>query len=306
MVQEAGAGLGAAPLGGVGLGWCTAGLRGSGVQLGCVGLGDAQSVRVRLRHTGAVTARRSRAENRAEMEARILHLGRDHLARHGAAALSLRAIARDLGVASSAVYRYVDSRDALLTLLLVDAYTNLADAVDDALLKEAGAGDTGGRVSTGNAGGRVGADGAGGRVGTIALAMRDWAITHPAQWGLIYGAPVPGYAAPAERTTGPGTRVMRRLLEVIAAPPATKGAASSTESAAARPAEYDAFLTSSAEELDVEATPAQAAAAVRAWCGIVGTISMELHGQLGPEPGASPELGRAILLDAVAALAPTP
>lgn len=231
------------------------------------------------------------------MEARILHLGRDHLARHGAAALSLRAIARDLGVASSAVYRYVNSRDALLTLLLVDAYTNLADAVDDALLKDAGTGDTGGRI---------GADGTGGRVGTIALAMRDWAITHPAQWGLIYGAPVPGYAAPAERTTGPGTRVMRRLLEVIAATPTTRGAASSTESAAARPAEYDAFLTSSAEELEVEATPAQAAAAVRAWCAIVGTISMELHGQLGPEPGASPQLGRAILLDAVAALAPAP
>lgn len=244
-----------------------------------------------LRHTGAVTARRTRAENRAEMEARILQLGREHLARHGAAALSLRAIARDLGVASSAVYRYVDSRDALLTLLVVDAYTSLADAVDHAVVQEDAPMSDAGRRSDEP-------------LARFALAMRDWAIAHPAQWGLVYGAPVPGYRAPAERTTGPGTRVMRRLLEVIAADPSAEAAASSAQNPDVRPAEYEAFLAASAEELGVEATPVQAAAAVRAWSAIVGTISMELHGQLGPEPAASPALGRAILLDAVAALTP--
>lgn len=225
------------------------------------------------------------------MEARILQLGREHLARHGAAALSLRAIARDLGVASSAVYRYVDSRDALLTLLLVDAYTSLADAVDHAVVQEDAPSGEAGLVEDAP-------------LARLSLAMRDWAIAHPAQWGLIYGAPVPGYRAPAERTTGPGTRVMRRLLEVIAAAPAAEAAASSVQSSAVRPAEYETFLAASAEELGVEATPAQAAEAVRAWSAIVGTISMELHGQLGPEPAASPALGRAILLDAVAALTP--
>lgn len=244
-----------------------------------------------LHHTGAVTARRSRAENRAEMEARILQLGREHLARHGAAALSLRAIARDLGVASSAVYRYVDSRDALLTLLLVDAYTSLADAVDHAVVQEDAPSDETGLIEDAP-------------LARLALAMRDWAIAHPAQWGLVYGAPVPGYRAPAERTTGPGTRVMRRLLEVIVADPSAEAAASSAQNPDVRPAEYEAFLAASAEELGVEATPAQAAEAVRAWSAIVGTISMELHGQLGPEPGASPQLGRAILLDVVAALTP--
>lgn len=152
----------------------------------------------------------------------------------------------------------------------------------------------------------------------LALAMRDWAIAHPEQWGLVYGAPVPGYEAPAERTAGPGVRVMRRLLEVIATDPSSDGAApraggavvrwdaamSGGGSAVARPVEYETFLTDSAEELGVDATPDQAAAAVRAWCMIVGTISMELHGQLGPEPAASPAPGRAILLDAVAALTP--
>ena len=63
----------------------------------------------------------------------IVRLGREHLALHGAAALSLRAVARDLGVVSSAVYRYVENREELLTLLLVDAYNELGDEVDAAV-----------------------------------------------------------------------------------------------------------------------------------------------------------------------------
>ena len=73
-----------------------------------------------------------RQESREKIEAQIIELGRRHLVTEGAAGLSLRAIARDLGMVSSAVYRYVASRDDLLTLLLVDAYSELADAVDRA------------------------------------------------------------------------------------------------------------------------------------------------------------------------------
>lgn len=73
-----------------------------------------------------------RQQSRAQIEAKIIELGRRQLVDHGAAGLSLRAIARDLGMVSSAVYRYVSSRDELLTLLLVDAYSELADTVDRA------------------------------------------------------------------------------------------------------------------------------------------------------------------------------
>ncbi|HJV99345.1 MAG TPA: TetR family transcriptional regulator, partial [Arthrobacter sp.] len=82
----------------------------------------------------AETAPRTPRERaRAQTIADIVRLGRDHLATQGAAALSLRAVARDLGVVSSAVYRYVANRDELLTLLLVDAYEELGDAVDVAV-----------------------------------------------------------------------------------------------------------------------------------------------------------------------------
>src|SRR5512134_2451270 len=80
----------------------------------------------------------SRAQRREDVTARILGIGRRHLAEHGAAGLSLRAVTRDLGMVSSAVYRYVANRDELLTLLLVDSYGAQADAVDAAVATASG------------------------------------------------------------------------------------------------------------------------------------------------------------------------
>src|SRR5215831_3548869 len=76
--------------------------------------------------------RTARERARAEITREILEAGRRHLATDGAAGLSLRAIARDLGMVSSAVYRYVASRDDLLTALIIDAYTSLGDAAEQA------------------------------------------------------------------------------------------------------------------------------------------------------------------------------
>jgi len=130
-----------------------------------------------------------RQESQDRIEAQIIEVGRRHLVSDGAAGLSLRAIAREIGLVSSAVYRYVASRDDLLTLLLVDAYTELADAVD-----AAGAGVPSGDWVE--------------RLLAMAHAARRWAIDQPARWALLYGSPVPGYRAPAELTVGPGTRVI--------------------------------------------------------------------------------------------------
>ena len=132
---------------------------------------------------------------RAEMDELVLAVGRRQLAEHGAAGLSLREVARELGVVPSGVYRYVASRDELLTRLLEDAFSSLADAVEQDI-----AGITEPRT----------------RMRTLAHAMRTWALAHPAQWALIYGSPVPGYHAPAERTSGPGLRLTRHGLQAAA------------------------------------------------------------------------------------------
>src|ERR1043165_7822093 len=144
------------------------------------------------------TAKGVRERARAEITSEIVRAGRDQLATDGAAALSLRAIARDLGMVSSAVYRYVASRDELLTLLLVDAYSELADAVDQA--RDACTAEQSWRV----------------RLYAMAQAARRWAVDHPEGWALLYGSPVPGYRAPAERTVGPGTRVVGALFGAVA------------------------------------------------------------------------------------------
>lgn len=221
--------------------------------------------------------RRTRAEVRAQMESAILREGRLQLADRGAAGLSLREVARSLGVVSSAVYRYVASRDELLTLLLVDAYSSLADDVDAGLASLPAAADGHTRLLT------------------LGNAMRTWALAHPEQWGLIYGAPVPGYAAPESATVAPGTRVMRSLATICAdAPPAGPDPSGP----------YADYLRRGVEAMGVTATPAQAASAVRAWGAIVGTISMEMFGQLGPELVTNRSIGEAALRDQIIALYP--
>ena len=129
------------------------------------------------------------------MRRAILDAARRRLASEGAAALSLRAVARDVGLASSAVYRYVDSRDALLTALIIEAYDSLGEAVETA---EAG----------------VAREDPLGRWLAIAHGVRDWALAHPHEYALVYGTPVPGYAAPQD-TIGPATRVARVLADLL-------------------------------------------------------------------------------------------
>src|SRR6478735_5550022 len=139
--------------------------------------------------------RTARERARAEITAEILDAARGYLATDGAPALSLRAIARDLGMASSALYRYFKSRDELLTRLIIDAYDALGAAAEVA---EA----------------TVDRNDLAGRFAATCTAVRDWSLAHPNEYALIYGSPVPGYAAPAD-TVRPASRVTTLLLRII-------------------------------------------------------------------------------------------
>src|SRR6478609_854344 len=137
-----------------------------------------------------------RARVRAELTREIAAAARRHLASDGAAALSLRAVARELGMASSAVYRYFPSRDELLTALIVDAYNAMGEAAEGADAEHPRA-DLMSRWQA------------------ACAAVRGWALAHPHEYALVYGSPVPGYAAP-EATIGPAARVGTVLAEVVA------------------------------------------------------------------------------------------
>ena len=207
-----------------------------------------------------------RARNRAAMEEEILAVAREHLGRHGAAALSLRAVARDMGMASSALYRYIKDRDDLLTLLIVSAYTSLAETVEKAH-------------------GRVSADDLDGRWRAVGHGLRAWAKRHPHEFALVYGSPVPDYEAPADRTNEPGTRVQALLVRLLA----DAGGAGRLSDAAGvfAPGSNELAQRAAGHLLDDEffagtgLTPETLMAGLAAWTLLLGTVTSELFEQMG-------------------------
>lgn len=141
--------------------------------------------------------RTARERVRSELTSEIKETALAQLASGGGAALSLRAIAREMGMASSALFRYFPSRDALLTALIIDSYNSLAEVAEAA---EA-------LVHTGSVGDRWMA---------IAAGVRGWALARPHEYALIFGSPIPGYAAPSG-TVAPATRVPLLLGDLLSA-----------------------------------------------------------------------------------------
>lgn len=220
-----------------------------------------------LGQDGLVTvAMTARERARAEITREIIEASRAHLAADGAAALSLRAVARDLGMVSSAVYRYVPNRDALLTLLIIDAYNGLGAAAEaaDSSVRRA---DLLGRFLA------------------VARAVRRWAIEHPHEYALIYGSPVPGYAAP-EDTVGPATRVPLVLVGILVD--------LATSGAAPEPRRLSRKVRSSLAPL-MHGIPDAVGddlmlRGLAAWGTMLGTISLELFGHLHNVIDEDPEL----------------
>ena len=177
-------------------------------------------------------------------------------------------------MASSALYRYFPSRDELLTRLIVDAYDSLGAAVED---REAA-------VDRANLAGRFAA----------MPAVRDWALDHPNEYALIYGSPVPGYAAPAD-TVGP--------------PAGSSGAPHIAEAAAAGRVDAD---IRDAESLAVR-TPSPRSAplppgvpaplvqrGLMVWANSSDVVSFELFGQLHNVVAESPADRKAFFDECIA------
>ena len=206
-----------------------------------------------------------RQESRERIEREIIAIGRRHLVTEGAAGLSVRAIARELGMVSSAVYRYVASRDDLLTLLLIDAYTELADAVDSAHRSTSGSWADQALAS--------------------ARAARQWAVDQPACWALLYGSPVPGYHAPGERTVGPGTRVVGALFAAVASGiDAGDIVVPNVQAPQPMSTDFDAVRA----EFAFTGDDATVLKCFLLWAALVGAISLEVFGQYGADTLTDP------------------
>ncbi|MFE4631867.1 TetR/AcrR family transcriptional regulator [Streptomyces sp. NPDC056773] len=202
------------------------------------------------------TVRGARERARIEITAAIKDEARRALAAEGAAKLSLRAVARELGMVSSALYRYFPSRDELLTALIVDAYNSVGAAAEEADGRALAAGGT-----------------PRARWAAVCGSVRDWALEHPHEYALIYGSPVPGYTAPLD-TVGPASRVGNALIGIVRAAYEGRGIALPPLPAELRP-EAARMAADFTEGLPPEA----AAALVAAWAQLAGLISFELFGQ---------------------------
>lgn len=220
-----------------------------------------------MTRTNASMTARERA--RAELTREIKEEAKRQLAVAGADGLSLRAVARSLGMVSSALYRYFPSRDDLLTALIVDAYNSMGAAVE-----EAASGDGDARS----------------RWGAACWAVRAWAKANPHEYALIYGSPVPGYRAP-EATIGPASRVPLAftgiLRDVITRRmPAKDGARSGAareQTLAGQAASLEDALAGQAAKADLGGAgavpPAVLVRGVIAWTQLFGMVSFELFGQ---------------------------
>jgi AcrR family transcriptional regulator len=201
------------------------------------------------------------------MTAEILAAAGERVARDGASALSLRSVARDLEMAPSALYRYFDGRDALLSALILHAYESLADEAERAA-EEAGA------LATSQP--EAGSTGDAERFLVVPRAIRRWALAHPHEWGLIFGTPVPGYDAP-EDTVEPYARIagamMRPVVDAMAA-----GRLGADLRRRAVSAELRDAVAPVTEALFPDLPTANVVLAIQAWTTLVGIVSLDVFG----------------------------
>jgi AcrR family transcriptional regulator len=213
--------------------------------------------------TGERSPRRERLR-RATVE-EIKAVARAQMAAEGSAAVTLRAIAREMGMTASALYRYFGSREELVTALITDAYDALADAMEAAVAV----------VPAGRHRDRM-----------LAAfgAFRAWALEHPTEFALIFGSPIPGYVAP-EETRPAGLRYTDLLTRLLAEAHA---------SGALDPARVDLRVPATLRR-QVEAfqrrrgsteLPAPVLAfGLSAWTRLHGLVTLEVFGHLEPVLG---------------------
>ncbi len=203
--------------------------------------------------------RPKRSQQHPDLQAAIKDVARKQIAEHGAAALSLRAIARELSITAPAIYNYFPSRDDLVTALIVDAYHSFAAAL--AVARDENHDDHAANIIA------------------SANAYRSWALAHPEQYGLIFGTPIPGYHAPMEITGPAAAKSMLVLVQVLDAA-YQDGKLSLAEPSPA----FLALLQPWADHLDYAGPPGVIHLALASWAQIHGLVSLELFGHLAPAP----------------------
>lgn len=190
-------------------------------------------------------------ENRAAKAEQIKDVARLCLAKDGAAGLSLREIARQMNESSSALYRYFPNRDALITALIIDAYNDLGSIAEKAWAAAQ-------RKTPKN------------QFVAVSKAIRSWSLEHRDEFSLIFGSPIPDYAAP-ESTITPATRIPT-VLSLIAQSGIIDKSDFGPTPLPSR------VLDVRVAELLPDMSPDQMSRCLMAWSALFGLLSFELFG----------------------------
>lgn len=230
-------------------------------------------------HAAGVMSRRERL--RVETSREIKTIALRQLAEGGPGAISLRGIAREMGMTARAIYSYFPTRDDLITALMSGIAASLAQALTTAT----------------NA---VPATDPGGRLLAWGQALRQWALAHPESFRLFYGRPIPGYQPPVD---GPvdqtARRVCRELTRLVAAawPHARHLQPDDTSWSDLHP-EYVAKIQADLPNV----SPSAAALALRVWGRMHGLVALEIDGHIHPVAGNPAALHHAEMLDLIRSL----
>jgi AcrR family transcriptional regulator len=227
-----------------------------------------------------------RERTRAATVAEIKEHAWQQLAEVGPAALSLRAIAGEMGMTSSALYRYFGSKDDLLSELVVDGFASLADWLEAA---EAQLGDNPDTE----------------RWLYLASAHRRWALEHPTQYVLIYGTPIPGLESSSDERDAQMKRgvsvLMRCMTNALSRGKLDASAMEGTITPALRKR-----LQRWRSELGVNLPPSALAGCLFAWTHLHGAVSLELSGHLDPQFQPADELFEQQMRQVLVALGSAP
>jgi len=203
-----------------------------------------------------------RERQRAATIDEIKETARRHMAENGPASLSLRAIAREMGLTSPALYRYFSSRDDLVTALILDAFNSLAEsqkanyeACRSLPFFE--------------------------RLMNLAEAYRTWALQHPELYSLIFGTPIPNYHAPAEITGPAAQRGMDPLIRLIAEVHEA-GQLQYPKAYSGLSPEFRRTLEAAGDEKGYDRPPEMVLLTLTGWGHIHGLVSQELYNHLPP------------------------
>jgi AcrR family transcriptional regulator len=192
-----------------------------------------------------------RGRYRAQVREEVKQAALGQIAQSGPAALSVSAIGKQLGVSGPALYRYFAGRDELLTELVIDAYDDLAEALRAAAQQHAGLQPRA-------------------RLEALARAYRSWALDQPHRYRLLFGPPLPGYDAHAQRLVDASQAAMSELLGVLAE--------LDDRTAPGPPEPLAAQLAAWGMAHDAGISPATALRAVLAWSRLHGLVSLEIAG----------------------------